>query len=723
MENDKPISQLSEDRLHRKTFVQALSVEISNIKDKDCSVVGLYGKWGSGKTSIIKLLDEELKSKYFFTAYFNPWRYKSEDILLKDLFIKILEGVRSDKKLESKIEELGKLFEDYSQYISLPKVSFLGLEVDLTNPMKGVGKTIGTLLKGNDSFDNKKNKINDVLKNAALPLIIFIDDVDRLDVSEIQSLFKIVKLTVDFNKLIYVIAFDDEIVSKALAKTYGTGDVTDGKNFLEKIVQLPLRIPFINNQERFDYTISLLNTWLAEYEIQLPDKYNNEFVRHFKSLHDNFIKTPRDSKRLLNSVSFSYQCLKNEVCLFDIILIETIRIFLPLVFNELISFKRHLFSNPSGQNAYNIRNKEEDIGKSFKEKILSYYEALGSIQGSIDFMFPSNNIFNVGWENYRNEKQEDLFKYQRVGIQKYFERFIEFKISEKDISDTEFKKILDILNTKDYLEIQTELNRLIEFPKETIFTLFIHFKDQLTEIGRVNIGKALCIMPHFFKDTSIEGRMFHRPTRVTLELIEKLESQTKISSLKFILENCERINHAAFIIHECHRGYGKEQDFKFEPAADLEIISKDFTSKIQSLSIQKLFENVDDEKNDIMFNLIDKYGDITLLKNGLEVFINQNPENGLLIMKSLISMTYYNFSSVGEYGHEISHDRFEAIEYFISRDLLKKAFFELFPELEDFVNLPSIDHFGKREPNINKDIIIQYLRFIVLKEKQDINSS
>ena len=138
MENDKPISQLSEDRLHRKTFVQALSVEISNIKDKDCSVVGLYGKWGSGKTSIIKLLDEELKSKYFFTAYFNPWRYKSEDILLKDLFIKILEGVRSDKKLESKIEELGKLFEDYSQYISLPKVSFLGLEVDLTNPMKGL---------------------------------------------------------------------------------------------------------------------------------------------------------------------------------------------------------------------------------------------------------------------------------------------------------------------------------------------------------------------------------------------------------------------------------------------------------------------------------------------------------------------------------------------------------------------------------------------------------
>jgi len=416
MENDKPISLFSEDRLHRKTFVQALASEISNIKDKDCSVVGLYGKWGAGKTSIIKLLDEELKNKYFFTAYFNPWRYKSEDILLKELFIKILEGVKSDKKLESNIEELGKLLEDYSQYLSLPKVSFMGLEVDISNPLKGASKTIGTLLKGNDSFDTKKDKINNVLKNVALPLVIFIDDVDRLDTFEIQSLFKIIKLTADFNKLIYVIAFDDEIVSKALAKNYGTGDVTDGKNFLEKIVQLPLRIPFINNQERFDYTINLLNVWLDENKIQLPDKYQNDFVRHFKSLHDSFIRTPRDSKRLMNSVSFSHQCLKNEVCLFDIILIETIRIFLPLVFNELILFKYHLFSNPSEQNSYRVSNKEEDIGKNFQEKINSYREALGSIQGAIDFMFPSNNIFNVGWQNYRNEKQEDLFKYQRIGF-------------------------------------------------------------------------------------------------------------------------------------------------------------------------------------------------------------------------------------------------------------------------------------------------------------------
>jgi predicted KAP-like P-loop ATPase len=715
METDKPISKLTDDKLNRKTFVKALAVEIENIKDSDCSVVGLYGKWGSGKTSIIKLLDEELKTKYFFTSYFNPWRYKSEEIMLKELFLKILEGAQSDKKLESRIQELGKLFDDYSQYISVPKVSFWGIAFDFTNPARGLGKRIGKLLKGNDSFDNKKKKINEVLTNLALPLIIFIDDVDRLDVVEIHSLFKLIKLTADFNNLIYVIAFDDEMVSKALAKNYGIGDVADGKGFLEKIVQLPLRIPFINDQERFDYTLNLLNVWLNTSGINLPDKYQPDFVRKFNGLHDNFIKTPRDSKRLINSVSFSYQCLKSEICIYDIILLETIRIFAPLVFDELISFKQQLFSNPSGQNGYTLHNDLRETGKAFKEKISSYQDALPSLQGAIDFMFPSNNIFNVGWETYRSEKQEDLFKYQRVGVQKYFDRFIEFKISKLDISDTEFKGILEIINTKEYSLALPEIKRLTEFPKQAIFSLFIHFKEQLTDLGKINVSIVLCTMEHYFKDTTIEGRMFHRPTRLSLQLLEKIPTDKKVATLKFIFEKCERINHVAFLILDCQRGYGKEKEFKFEPENEIENVAKDFITKVQSLPIENLFENVDDEKNDLMFNFIEKYGDINKLKAGLVDFIKLKAENGLLVMKSLIQMSYYNFSQVGEYGDEIGHDRFKAIEYYVPREVLQSISYELFPDLED--NIPE-NYLRGQKMSKDKLIIVQYLRFIENDEQQ-----
>ena len=679
METDKPISQLTEDKLNRKTFVKALALEIKSIDSKDCSVVGLYGKWGSGKTSIIKLLDEELKEKYFFTSYFNPWRYKSENILLRELFLKIIEGAHSDIKLEGNIQKLGKFLEEYSNYIETPAIPINGIKLNISKPIQGLTKIVGKSLKGDNSLDKKKEKINNILNNLSLPLIIFIDDVDRLDVIEIQSLFKLIKLTADFNNLVYVIAFDDEMVSKALAKNYGTGDVSDGKSFLEKIVQLPLRIPYINDQEKFDYSINLLDEWLKKYNINLPDKYLHDFLRNFKGLHDSFIKTPRDSKRLLNSVSFSYQCLKNEVCIYDIILLETIRIFAPLVFDEIISFKLDLFSNPSGQNGYGINNSIRETGKEFIKRIDNYQDALPEIQGAIDFMFPSNNIFNVGLNTHRSEKQEDLFKYQRVGVQKYFERFIEFKISKLDISDTEFKNILEIINTKSYSEILPATKRLLEFPKKAIFTLFLHFKEQLTEIGRINISIMLCTMEHFFKDTTIEGLISYKPSILSLELLQKVDNVKRVETLKFIIEKCERINHAAFLILDCQR----EKEFKFEPESELELIAKNFIQQVQKLPTERLFENVDDEKNYIMLNFIEKYGDINKLKTELLAFINQQRGNTLLIMKSLIHMTYYNLSPVGEYGHDIGYDSFKTIEHYVSREVLQEKAYILFPDLKE----------------------------------------
>jgi hypothetical protein len=500
------------------------------------------------------------------------------------------------------------------------------------------------------------------------------------------------------------------MVSKALAKNYGTGDVSDGKAFLEKIVQLPLRIPYTNDQERFDYTINLFNDWLNTSKIKLPDKYQSQFVGKFRGLHDSFIRTPRDAKRLLNSVSFSYQCLKDEICIYDIILLETFRIFTPLVFNELIVSKVHLFSKPLDQNGYTTIHRDiREIGKRFNDRISSYIEAISSIQGAVDFMFPANDIYNVGWDTSRDEKSSDLFRYQRVGIQKYFDRFIEFKIGKQDISDTEFKEILNLINTKEYSLAIMDIKRLLNFPQQSIFILFLYVMGQLTEIGKVNVIKMLCTIQYLFRDTTVEGRFFHRPTKLSLEFLENLPKDKKISTLKFIIENCERINHAALLIWHLQRGFGKEKKFKFEPESEVAIVAQEFVSKVQSLSIDSFFENVDDEKNDILFIHIEKYGDMNKLKTDLANFIQLNPKNGLLVIKSLIQMTYYNFSQSGVYGHEIRHDNFETIDQYVSREVLKNISYQLFPEFKD--NLPQSDFFEEGLSQ-DKSIIIQYLNHI-----------
>lgn len=708
MQTDRPISEAHNDQLNRTTFVIALAEQIVKIKENDCYVIGLYGQWGSGKTSILGLLEKELQRRYHFTAYFNPWRYKSEDILLKELFLKILEGARTDKKLQSKVNKLGTLLDEYSQYIAVPKISVGGLALDFSSTLRGFGKGLGRLLKGNDSFDKKKKQINEVLNDLAVPLVIFIDDIDRLDAQEVHALFKLIKLTADFNKLIYVIALDDDMVSKALAKNYGAGEYSDGKGFLEKIVQLPLRIPLVTNFERFEYTLKLLNAWSDQNGFEFPEKYQPNFVKHFQEVHDIFIKTPRDSKRLVNSVSFSMECLKNEICPYDIILLETFRIFLPGVFEQLINFRQHLFSKPASKNGYAVTAKQTDLGKLFQERISSYAFANTAISKTIDFLFPSNEICNVGFNTYHGETTEDLFTNQRVGIKKYFDRFIEFKIGKNDISDAEFKGILSNLNSKPITETESEIERLSAFSQHTILSLFQNFASQLSDQGKINVAIILCTRKNFYDDNSLGARFLHIPTMFSFDLLAQLEEKKRTKALSAIIAACDSVLHAAFILHDGSFS-GKDKDKpRFTPQNALDEIATKFIAEAQKKPIASYFYDVDNYKCDVLFHLIHKYGDSMALDEKLLVFCKESEDNVLTFMKSLIPMSYINFSSVGQYSNRISKEVFDRIEEYVPRETLLEMCRLKYPANDEDLEINMSE---ERTFPVDKLIAFQYMRY------------
>jgi len=85
MNNDKPITIHNQDALSRQRFIEASVHQIENMDDNSSFIVGLYGKWGIGKTSIVNLIREKLKAEGYFTAYFNPWIFRTEEALLIEL--------------------------------------------------------------------------------------------------------------------------------------------------------------------------------------------------------------------------------------------------------------------------------------------------------------------------------------------------------------------------------------------------------------------------------------------------------------------------------------------------------------------------------------------------------------------------------------------------------------------------------------------------------------
>ena len=133
------------------------------------------------------------------------------------------------KKLEKTHEKLG---------------SFIGKNAGLASFVGAseAAKNVGDMLSSVE-LEELKNRVETALKEAGKRVVVLMDDIDRLDKNEIQTVFRLVKLVADFQNTAYVLAFDAQMVASALQERYSSRDPDAGQNFLEKIIQVPLDLP------------------------------------------------------------------------------------------------------------------------------------------------------------------------------------------------------------------------------------------------------------------------------------------------------------------------------------------------------------------------------------------------------------------------------------------------------------------------------------------------
>jgi predicted KAP-like P-loop ATPase len=311
--SDQALTSADGDKFDRKQFVdsiaeviQSQTTDVNPQGDKEFKnleenmIVGLYGSWGSGKSSIINMLAENLSDRSVESVYFNPWMYENEDQLLVSLF-----GTITSKMglAEEPRKKLVGLIQNY-----LPLVSAF-------NP-KAAEITEALLTSPNINAFYCKSEINKILLEAANPLVIFIDDIDRLSKHEIQTLFKTMRLIASFNKVIYVVACDFDMVAKSIKENYVGGNVEDGRSFLDKIIQIPIRIPEIKPEILFEYAA-----------LQIKRTLDVDVSSHhlFREMFEAYFHTPRDVKRFINGFRFTQNYISNVIDPFDLLLLELIR--------------------------------------------------------------------------------------------------------------------------------------------------------------------------------------------------------------------------------------------------------------------------------------------------------------------------------------------------------------------------------------------------------------
>ena len=188
--------------------------------------------------------------------------------------------------------------------------------------------TIGEKLS-NVELDELKIRVGKILVESGKRVIVFIDDIDRLDRGEVHAILKLIKLSASFQNTAYVLAFDDDMVAASLGERYGAGDIAAGRSFIEKIIQITLHLPDAEPADLRQLAFEGVDEVLSTNSVTLSEDQVEAFVRHFEQGILPALRTPRQVKRYINAIRFAVPLLKGEVHVVDQLLLEALRTVYP----------------------------------------------------------------------------------------------------------------------------------------------------------------------------------------------------------------------------------------------------------------------------------------------------------------------------------------------------------------------------------------------------------
>ena len=323
---DRPILNLSEDLLGVKKYIDGL-IDYITI----CSTpmtIAIQGDWGTGKTSIMNMVKDGIEDKCLYT-WFNTWEY-SQFNMSDELVISLLKSMVDSLNIKEENNNLNKSLKILAN--SLKSGTLMALD------MAAGGRIADTAEKVIDGFTNKdqtdyfnsikvlkeqfQNHINYALEKSGKDrVIMFVDDLDRLNPEKAIELLEVLKNFLDCDNCVFILAIDYKVVYKGVKLKYDNVlDENKGKAFFEKIIQLPFKVPVVE-YNLYNYVKHSLQ------EIGYSDDIN---VNLCVELISNSIgKNPRAIKRLLNSALLLKKIQgdklftkENELILFGILCLQ-----------------------------------------------------------------------------------------------------------------------------------------------------------------------------------------------------------------------------------------------------------------------------------------------------------------------------------------------------------------------------------------------------------------
>lgn len=322
--SDNPIKNPKDDVIGRVAIAQKFAQHVLELDTTEGVVVGVLGPWGSGKTSFINLARNEFEKAEVHILDFNPWMFSGTAQLVESFFIELAVQLKG----HSTLAEVGEYLENYGEVLSgMGELPFVGAWIDgISDTAKALSEILQRRKKG---VHGQREQLEKTLLKLDKPIVVVLDDIDRLETSEIRDIFKLVRLTANFPNIIYILAFDRDRVEDALAE-----QGLPGRDYLEKILQVAVDLPVVPSPVLTDQIISALNRAHANIK-NLSPVNQNVWPDVFMEIIRPLIRNMRDVRRYIATIHGTIRSLNGQIALADLLALEAIRIFLPDVFKLL----------------------------------------------------------------------------------------------------------------------------------------------------------------------------------------------------------------------------------------------------------------------------------------------------------------------------------------------------------------------------------------------------
>ncbi len=439
---DNPIRRDGEDLLGRAPVAAAFARQILRLDSSQGAVVGVLGRWGAGKTSFVNMAREKLAEADVPVLDFNPWMFSGSQQLVEAFFVEIAAQLR----LRAGLAEVGDRLSDYGEaFAGLGWLPVVGPWIERG---RGAAKILGKLLsRRREGSGGRRETLVEALRGLERPVVVVIDDIDRLTTPEIRDIFKLVRLTASFPNIIYVVAFDRERVEHALAE-----EGVPGRDYLEKILQVAVDLPVIPEKILRQQLFEALDAAIEEAGSSAPldeSIWPDVFIEVIAPL----VRNMRDVRRYQLAVRGALEDVGERVALADLLAIEAIRIFLPDAFREL-QHQVEALCTPARD--FGLTRSDQTALKYGVERLVDAgAEHQGVVRALIERLFPFAQR-HLGGSNYSGDWLPRFLRERRIAhdaiLRLYLERVAGDELSNHYDAERAWDQMADKDAFNAYLE-------------------------------------------------------------------------------------------------------------------------------------------------------------------------------------------------------------------------------------------------------------------------------